>query len=437
MKKIFAFGLSLAMLVSVFTACGESGKSQETTSGTTTEATTSSVQGTEARENVTLKWSAWDPEPKEFIKAFNDSHPDTKVEYEMLSSDQYINIINVRLLSGEGPDIFGSRFPSNYDTLIKDGNILELTGKPFLNNIEPSALAQVTTADGKVYGFPSSTLWYLVYYNKDIFKKYNLQLPTNWEEYVAVCEELKKNGVAPQIQGMKDLFQNEFVAVSPILSASLVDPKIDAKLLSGEAKFSDDILLKHFKRVEDFLKKGYLYDGSLGLTMIQAWQLFTEGKAAMMQGGTYYTAQTFPQFKPNFDYGIMPVPYNVKGESQKMFINATASNKVINAKGENVERTLEFVEWWNQKENLELYANSSLSISTGKGIVADFAPELKLYAEQMNNSAIEKRPVVKYPSEVSNEVGVAIQSMIIGKSADEAIKVLQNKMDEVVAAKKK
>lgn len=436
MKKILAFGLSLAMLLSVFTACGKSETSQSAASGASASSAETGKDTGTSRDKVTLKWSAWDPEPKEFIEAFNKSHPDTKVEYEMLSSDQYINIVNVRLLSGEGPDIFSSRFPSNYDALIKDGNVLELTGKDFLNNLELSALDQVTTPDGKIYGFPASTLWYLVYYNKDIFKKYNLNEPDNWEEYLEVCETLKKNGVAPLIQGMKDLFQNEFVGVSPILSASVSDPKIDAKLLSGEAKFSDDLLMNNFKRVEDFLKKGYLYDGSLSLTMIQAWQLFTEGQAAMMQGGTYYTAQCFPQFKPDFDYGVMPVPYNLKGETQKMFINATASNRVINAKSKNADRALEFVEWWNQPENLQLYANSSLSISTGKGIVADFAPELKLYSEQMNNTAIEKLPVVKYPSEVSNEVGVAIQSMIIGKSAAEAVKVLQNKMDEVVAAKK-
>lgn len=435
MKKSGILLLICCMILSLFAGC--SGQPAEGVAVPQAAPSASGSQPADApRETVTLKWSSWEPEPTEFIKAFTDAHPDTKIEYEILSSDQYINIINTRLLSGEGPDIFSSRFPSNYDALIKDGHVLELTDQEFMKRLDPAAVEQVTTADGKVYGFPSASLWYLTYYNKDIFKQYNLEEPKNWEDYLAVCATLKENGVSPLIQGMKDLFQNEFVAVSPILSASVEDPKIADKLLSGEAKFTDDILMKHFLRVEDFLSKGYLHDGSLGLTMIQAWQLFTQGEAAMMQGGTYYTAQTFPQFQPEFDYGVMAIPYNYKGEPEKIFLNATAANRVVNANGKHVERTMEFVQWWNEPENLRLYANSSLSISAGIDIVADFAPELSLYAAQMADPSIEKLPVAKYPSEVSNDVGGAVQAMIMGKSAQEAIGVLQQKMDEVVAAAK-
>ena len=40
-----------------------------------------------------------------------------------------------------------------------------------------------------------------VYYNKDIFAQYDLQVPTTEEEFLAVCKTLKDNGVVPLAEG--------------------------------------------------------------------------------------------------------------------------------------------------------------------------------------------------------------------------------------------
>ena len=62
-----------------------------------------------------------------------------------------------------------------------------------------------------VYGFPVSSLAFLGFYNKEIFEKYDLEVPMNWEDYLDVCEVLKNNSVVPQIQGAKDLWQTRHV----------------------------------------------------------------------------------------------------------------------------------------------------------------------------------------------------------------------------------
>ena len=36
-----------------------------------------------------------------------------------------------------------------------------------------------------------------MYYNKAIFDKYGLEVPTTYDEYVQVCDTLKENGVTP------------------------------------------------------------------------------------------------------------------------------------------------------------------------------------------------------------------------------------------------
>ena len=43
-----------------------------------------------------------------------------------------------------------------------------------------------------------------VYYNVDIFKKYNIAIPTTWEEFLAACKKLKDAGVTPIANSLKD-----------------------------------------------------------------------------------------------------------------------------------------------------------------------------------------------------------------------------------------
>jgi raffinose/stachyose/melibiose transport system substrate-binding protein len=53
--------------------------------------------------------------------------------------------------------------------------------------------------DGKVWLFPESFNDEFFFYRKDIFAKYNLNAPTNWDEFLQVCDTLKKNGEIPVV----------------------------------------------------------------------------------------------------------------------------------------------------------------------------------------------------------------------------------------------
>jgi multiple sugar transport system substrate-binding protein len=77
------------------------------------------------------------------------------------------------------------------DSLI-DRSLLE-------QNIQAAVLEQVTIND-EIQALPFAYYAWGFYYNKALFKSLDLQIPQNWQEFVALCHNLKRKGVMPLVQ---------------------------------------------------------------------------------------------------------------------------------------------------------------------------------------------------------------------------------------------
>jgi raffinose/stachyose/melibiose transport system substrate-binding protein len=421
MKRYAGFVMIALLIAAMFTGCE---RKQEASGGAAAPS-----GGT-----ITLKWAFWGAEPTELIAKFNQEHPNVKLEYEMLSSDQYVNIINTRLMSNEGPDIFSPRFIDNYEKLIAEGRIMDLTNEPFIQNYSDGTLEQIRASDNKIYAFTASALFLFCFYNKDIFAAQNIEVPTNWQEYLTVCEKLKKAGIVPQVQGLKDLWQCKYVGADPVLTMTMYDGMWPEKLMKGEVKFTDPNVVESYKRIQTFIDRGYLMEGAVGLTFIQAWELFCGGKAAMMAGGTWYSAQAFPSAVPSFELGVMPIPFNMEGEPQVVPYGAISEMQVVNKDSKHLEEAMAFAEWFSQTENLQVYADTTKNLSAGRNVKNQFAPEVALYDELLNNNKVIQ--FKKEPATITTDYGKVIQNMILGTMDPQAVALeLQKKVEETVLKK--
>ena len=62
----------------------------------------------------------------------------------------------------------------------------------------PAGLLQVVSSGSSRYGIPfSMSMLGNVWYNKAVFEKLGLSVPTNWDEWLAVCEAIKAAGISP------------------------------------------------------------------------------------------------------------------------------------------------------------------------------------------------------------------------------------------------
>ena len=72
-------------------------------------------------------------------------------------------------------------------------------------NIRPSSMEFMKEFDNKHYAIPVRGFWEGVYCNTDIFEKYSLALPTNWEEFLTAIDVLNQNGIVPVSASLQDV----------------------------------------------------------------------------------------------------------------------------------------------------------------------------------------------------------------------------------------
>ncbi|WP_334195991.1 ABC transporter substrate-binding protein, partial [Muricomes intestini] len=164
-KRIVAVVLSGVLAVSALAGCGNSDsgdKSSDSDKGGK-KATTISIMASQ-------DW-VYDAE-MELGKQFEEE-TGIKVDYQIVPSDQYYNLLMTKLNSGEGPDIFGGQSGS-YDLVSQyniQENAVDLSDEPWMEYYNKLSCEQ-TSADGVNYGatyFDTTTDYYMVY-NKKIFK---------------------------------------------------------------------------------------------------------------------------------------------------------------------------------------------------------------------------------------------------------------------------
>jgi raffinose/stachyose/melibiose transport system substrate-binding protein len=262
------------------------------------------------------------------------------IDYKTYLATEYDSKLFVSLQSGSGPDIFYTRrLPSASRTqaLIDGKYIVPLNGKVDLKNFTDVTLSFISE-DGKTWGVPFANQVIGIFYNTEIFNKYNLKEPGTWPELLQVCETLKKNGITPIFASNKDAWtlamQNAMVSVSYPGEAWL------GKLTKGQAKFTDPEYVEMLTALND-LKK-YYQEGFSANSAAEQDVAFSMGQAGMVFGGIFQNSNWL-KTNPDFKFGYFPVPSKTKAVTPKVYVymdgsyglysgskNQTAALKVLN-----------------------------------------------------------------------------------------------------------
>lgn len=262
------------------------------------------------------------------------------IDYKTYLATEYDSKLFVSLQSGSGPDIFYTRrLPSASRTqaLIDGKYIVPLNGKVNLKSFTDVTLSFISE-NGKTWGVPFANQVIGIFYNTDIFKKYNLKEPATWDELIQICETLKKNGVTPIFASNKDAWtlamQNAMVSVSYPGEAWL------GKLTKGQAKFTDPQYVEMLTALNN-LKK-YYQDGFSANSADEQDVAFSMGQAGMVFGGIFQNSNWL-KTNPDFKFGYFPVPPKSKDVKAKVYVymdgsyglyagskNQTAALKVLN-----------------------------------------------------------------------------------------------------------
>lgn len=229
-----------------------------------------------------------------------------KVDLQVVPSDSARTLVQTRLRSGNGPDLF------DYDTgpgfagvLAKGGLLYDLTSHaqqakwPLFDWTKPSV-----TFNGKFYGIPDQIEEVGLYYNKDLFKQLHIPAPTTMKALDEDAAALKKAGKIAFATGDKEAWEGGHLLSMAV--ASQVGAQAMSDLIQGKSNWDSAGVKSALTTWSDFQKKGYLPPSPNGINYDNSNALFYSGKAGMDPTGTWLIQDMNGSVK--FDVGFVPFP---------------------------------------------------------------------------------------------------------------------------------
>lgn len=434
----FVSAIAILAFTILFTGCGKNSTENSSTKGNATAKNTTDTKETKDPEpvkKVKVRLSYWNKEDsvKTLLQLFKDKLPDVDVEYQFIDNKTYADVIKTQLAAGEGPDIIGGIIDAN---TVKTGYFEDLTERYASKYYETGT--STVTFDNKLYGLPQASWFNGVFYNVELFTKYNLEVPTTLDEYFQVADVLKKNGIKPQAIGLK----NPNVAGQSFLGLALNDfigteegKKWNNDFGKGTAKIAD-ALEPALTTWTEYLKRGIFTKDMLGLEEEQAIDEFTSGKAAMFQAGPWYM-ETFKQKAPNMKIDMFP-NLGTKGGPGWM-VGGPGVSFGLNAKSEVKDAAYKVLDLLSTPEGQYAYwADNKGGSSFLKGVTFDMPAEYN-GAQEAFKAGNVMFPVNNWGVAFAafTDLGKGIQELIAGiKTPHQVLEAVDKKATELLEKSK-
>ncbi|WP_237313030.1 ABC transporter substrate-binding protein [Streptomyces sp. AMCC400023] len=182
----------------------------------------------------------------------------------------------------------------------------------------PEAMHKLSKGeDGKYYFVPLTTYPWAVFYRRSVFRKHGYEVPTTWDELVALCKRMKKDGLVPIAFGDKDAWPA--LGTFDQLNFRTNGYDFHVELMAGKASWTDAKVRKVFDHWSEILP--YHQEGAVGRTWQDAAQTLVSKKAGMYLLGSFVGQQftnkadlddldffAFPEIDPAYGQDTVEAP---------------------------------------------------------------------------------------------------------------------------------
>jgi len=253
------------------------------------------------------------------IELFKAAHPGVEVKFEEKSFEQIQQNAGMILNSDSAPDILEyNKGNATAGLLSKQGLLTDLTdeaGKRGWDKALSPSLQTTTKYDedgimgsGKVFGIPNYAEYVMVYYNKDLFAKHKIAVPTTLAEFEAAMDTFVKAGVTPLSVGGAEYPAQQILYELALSKANrtFVD---NYQLYKAKVDFHGPELTFGAQTFSDWVSKGFIAKNSAGIKAEDMGVAFEQGKFPMMISGSWWYGRFATEIK-NYQWGTFLFPGN-------------------------------------------------------------------------------------------------------------------------------
>lgn len=352
------------------------------------------------------------------IDAFNAQNPGIRVVLNQIPDTE--TVMQTRAQTNEMPDMFSCATSTMYEIMFADGMILDLTGQPFLSNVQESTLA-LAAYEGRNWRLPYSLSYYGLYVRTDIFEEQGLAYPTTWDELMDVCEKLKAAGITPFALPDKTFV---YQRMERMMSYMAEDDSEFKQIAAGELEAKDSVVLKAYAEASLQLAENMTVE-SLGAEYTESYQQLLAGQAAMTINGQW-SLTTLKDYDPDVKIALIPLP-NPLGES-KVVISIDTSF-CISSSTKHPDECLKFLDFLSQPENAQTYTDIEGSPNVVSGVVLN-VPELSYINDVVAGGQVCISQNAIWPSGFRKALGSVATDLIIDGDLDAFYEAAAEVIDE-------
>ena len=422
MKKIIMFLLTIFLSVFLFSCGSNNNNNNEYKPSLDTE--------TKCKIKIVGSYDNFEALESEFDK-FNKYYPNVQLSYEKL--DDYNNNLSTVLEGNAKPNIFFSYTwmigNEKYNSVVS--HMEDIKNSPINSNLDCIRPGLINNDEnGKVLMIPVFSRTYGMLINNDLFKKYNINIPTTFNELKDVCNSFKNEGYASPMMGYTEKSSSCLMntIAYPLFVAALADNKEALALANNKDPQAGEYMREALNVVKELADNNNFnvtecdkIKDNYGKVILR----FFEGDVPMMVctgdtvSGTKKREAVSEAFKNSpFSYSFVPIPSTSKGG---YFIDSPSIQFSVNKDCNDLEMTNEFMKFLISEKELNAMAAAKGLVSPTKNMPLDsiYAP----FSNIPSNRTISPEVIgIKDPLTVQ----IRIASYKVGRgeiSIDEAVQM--------------
>ncbi len=308
------------------------------------------------------------------VERFEAAYPGVKVNMQI--SPQIGDIIRPQIVAGNVPDFISMN--DNDQTgvllsLIRENGLLELTDlfegpglddeTPLKDQMLSGVLATAKCApygDGRVFIAPFNSSPMGLVYNKTLFAEKGYTLPETWDEFFALGDRAKEDGIALLTYAGIYPGYMESMLWPAVASAAGMDG-LSAISNYQQGAFSTDEVVRTLENIVKIGAGGYLMEGTVALNHTQSQTDMMLNKALFIPNGNWMENEMKDAPRADgFEFGLWHAP--VPNAGDRAYVMSSVEQFSIPANARNQELAKEFLRFLYTDDSVKLFAEKANGI---------------------------------------------------------------------------
>lgn len=364
---------------------------------------------------------------KPLITAFEKANPDITVKLDTRpQGTDGDNLVKTQLSTGEMADVFNYNSGSLLQALNPDNTLVDLSDQSWAKDVDPQFTKVVSTSKG-TYGAPFGTSFGgAIMYNKQVYAKLGLSVPTTWDDFISNSQKIKDAGdVAPIIQTYGDTWTSQLFVLGDFANISAQQSDWASRYTAHEESYTKQPALAGFQHLAEGKAKDLYNEDFASATQANGLKMLADGTGAQYPMLTNAIA-TLQQDSPDAvkDIGAFAIPAQDAADTRLTIWEPNGLYVPKTTTGDKLAAAKKFIAFANSSEGCKVqndtgtpggpYVISTCSLPSS---VPPMIGDLQKYLDEKKASpALEFASPIKGPNleKICVQVGSGISTAAVG-----------------------